>query len=175
VTTGAGGAILTQDADLAIQARHLTTTAKRVHHWEFFHDEVGYNYRMPNLNAALGCAQLEMLPEYVERKRALAKRYEEVFADFPHGRIFREPEFSKSNAWLNVLVLNREETGLRDQILKEAHGQKMHLRPAWGLMHHMPMYKDCPRMTLNVSEDLERRMICLPSSVFLAESLTQDS
>ena len=167
VTTGGGGAILTNDESLARLAKHLSTQAKPPHPWSFNHDRVGYNYRMPNINAALGCAQLEQLPAFIEKKRALAKRYQEVFAEVEGVKIFKEASYARSNYWLNVLLLNEKYSTERDRLLGLTNGRGIMTRPAWTLMHKLPMYVNCPRMDLSGAESLERRIINLPSSVFL--------
>lgn len=163
ITTGGGGAVVTRDAGHAARAKHLTTTARLAHRWSFLHDEVGYNYRMPNLNAALGCAQMEALPGLVARKRALAERYVRAFAGVPGVRIFREPEFASSNYWLNVLLLEEGAAAKRDEILELTNARQIHTRPVWTPMHKLPMYAACPKMDLPVVESLERRIVCLPS------------
>jgi len=163
ITTGGGGAVVTKDAALAKRAKHLTTTARLPHRWSFLHDEVGYNYRMPNLNAALGCAQLEQLPALVQKKRQLAARYADAFAGVPGLRIFGEPGFAKSNYWLNVLLLDEALASKRDEILDTTNSKGIHTRPVWTLMHRLPMFSNSPRMDLAVSESLERRIVCLPS------------
>lgn len=164
ITTGGGGAILTNDAALASRAKHLTTTAKVPHRWAFGHDEVGYNYRLPNINAALGCAQLEQLPGFIARKRALFERYRAAFANVPHVRIFLEPEGCRSNYWLQTLLLDVRMEGQRDAILAATNDVGLMTRPAWTLMHLLAPYADCPRMELSVAESLERRIINIPSS-----------
>jgi perosamine synthetase len=170
ITTGGGGMILTDDDDYASRARHLTTTAKKSHPWSFDHDEVAYNYRLPNINAALGCAQMERLPAFVAAKRELAERYLEIFDNFAGARIYREPDGARSNYWLNTLVLDREFTGDRDSLLSALHDNGVHARPLWTPMHLLPMYRDCPRSRLPVAEDMHARCINLPSSPFLAAS-----
>jgi perosamine synthetase len=165
VTTGGGGAILTNDEELGTLAKHLTTTAKLPHRWSFNHDMVGYNYRMPNINAALGCAQLEQLPGFLEAKRGLAARYLETFRDVPGVRVFTEPPHSRSNYWLNVLLLDPEIASLRDVVLDATNSAGVTTRPAWTLMHRLPMFVSAPRMDLSTAEDLERRLINLPSGV----------
>jgi perosamine synthetase len=167
ITTGGGGAILTNDQGLGELAKHLTTTAKLPHRWEFVHDQVGYNYRLPNINAALGCAQLEQLTIFLKKKRALAERYRERLADIEGVRFFIEPEFAKSNYWLNALLLTMEEAEQRDALLEIMNDNGIMTRPAWRLMHKLPMYENCPRMELSTAEGLEARLINLPSSVFL--------
>lgn len=168
ITTGGGGAIVTKDAALAARAKHLTTTARTPHRWSFIHDEVGYNYRMPNLNAALGCAQMEALPALVRKKRDLADRYAAAFEGVVGVRIFREPLFASSNYWLNVLMLDEEGAGKRDEILDGANARGIHTRPIWTPMHRLPMYAGCPRMELETVASLERRVVCLPSGPRLA-------
>jgi Predicted pyridoxal phosphate-dependent enzyme apparently involved in regulation of cell wall biogenesis len=167
ITTGGGGAILTDDEELATRAKHMTTTAKVPHPWEFNHNLVGYNYRMPNLNAALGCAQLEQLPGFLLAKRKLAQRYQEVFAAVPGIRVVAEPPGCQSNYWLNALLLDAEFSDQRDAVLQMSNDAGIMTRPAWTLMHRLPMFKDCPRMDLSVAESLERRLINIPSSVVL--------
>lgn len=168
LTTGGGGAIVTDDADLARRAKHLTTTAKKPHRWAFDHDEVAFNYRMPNLNAAVGCAQLEQLPRFVELKRTLAARYQEVLAGLPGVAVMREPAGSRSNYWLNAVLLDATAAGARDALLEASHAAGLMTRPVWSLMHRQPMFAKCPRADLSVAEDLERRIVNLPSSAFLA-------
>lgn len=167
ITTGGGGAILTNDEELGKRAKHITTTAKTPHPWEFHHDEAGYNYRMPNINAALGCAQIEKLPAYLEEKRALAKRYENAFSGIKGARFFTEPEFARSNYWLNVLLLDEKQADQREAVLTLTNKKGFMTRPAWKLMHRLPMYDNSPRMDLPGAESLERRLINIPSSVGL--------
>lgn len=168
ITTGGGGAILTNNPSLAAASRHISKQAKLPHPWSFHHDQVGYNYRMPNINAALGCAQLELLPAFIEKKRSLALRYQQAFAGIEGVGIFKETEFAHSNYWLNVLLLDEAYSGKRDQLLELTNKNGIMTRPAWTLMPKLPMYKDCPGMDLACAEDLERRLINLPSSAFLS-------
>lgn len=167
ITTGGGGAILTNDEELGRLAKHITTTAKVPHCWEFNHDMVGFNFRMPNINAALGCAQLEQLPGFLAAKRDLSERYRQAFTDIPGIRFFSEPANSQSNYWLNTLLLDEECAGQRDALLKTTNDAGIMTRPAWTLMHKLTMFADCPRMDLSVAESLERRVINIPSSVSL--------
>lgn len=169
VTTGGGGAILTDEEGLYREAKHLTTTAKLPHRWAFLHDEVGYNYRMPNLNAALGCAQLEQIGEFLRLKRALAGEYQRAFANMPGIRFFTEPSYAKSNYWLNTLILSEENAPLRDLILEETNREGIQTRPAWTLMNRLPMFRSCPRMDLSTAESLERCIINIPSSARLGK------
>lgn len=169
VTTGGGGAIITNDEELGKLAKHLTTTAKVPHRWAFYHDMAGYNYRLPNINAALGCAQLERLPAFLEKKRALAHRYQEVFAKIDGIRFFKEPEFAQSNYWLNVLLIDDKYINERDALLEITNNSGIMTRPAWTLMHKLPMFAHCPHMDLTVAESLEKRLVNIPSSPFLGD------
>jgi perosamine synthetase len=164
ITTGGGGAILTDDAELADRAKHLTTTAKVPHRWAYVHDRLGYNYRLPNINAALGCAQLEQLPSFVERKRRLAQRYADVFEAVDCVSFVQEPSFARSNYWLNALLLEETVTERRDEVLEVTNDRGYMTRPAWRLMHRLPMYRSCPRMDLSTAKHLEQALINIPSS-----------
>jgi perosamine synthetase len=169
ITTGGGGAILTNSESVAKLAKHMTTQAKVAHRWEYNHNMIGYNYRMPNINAALGCAQLEQLPGFIEKKRNLAKRYQEAFQDVPGIRFFSEPDFARSNYWLNALILDKEFSFERDNLLESTNNAGIMTRPSWTLMHKLKMFQDCPRMDLSVAESLESRIINIPSSACLGE------
>lgn len=169
VTTGGGGAILTDDEGLARRARHLTTTARVPAGWHFVHDEVGYNYRLPNLNAALGCAQLERLDGFIARKRSLAARYAAAFTAVPGVRFLAEPAGARSNYWLNTILLAPEQAGARDAVLEAVNAAGYAARPVWTPMHHLPMYRDCPRADLALTDELCRRIVNLPSSPRLAD------
>lgn len=164
ITTGGGGAILTNDTEIAKHAKHLTTTAKVPHRWDYLHDEVGYNYRLPNLNAALGCAQLEQLTGFIAAKRRLYDRYKLALADVPAVRLVAEPRGCSSNYWLQTLLLDEAVADRRDVILAATNEAGLMTRPAWTLMHSLPAYQTCPRMDLSVAESLERRVINIPSS-----------
>jgi aminotransferase in exopolysaccharide biosynthesis len=172
VTTGAGGAIITNDEALARHARHITTTAKVPHRWEYVHDEVGYNYRMPNLNAALGCAQLERVQDLIDRKRHLARRYQETCSDLPGISVFVEPPECRSNYWLNALVLDRADFHVRDALLAALNDAGLQSRPIWRPLHQLRMYCRCPAMYLSVTEDLAGRIVNVPSSPGLEKSTT---
>ena len=167
VTTGGGGAVLTNNPQLARRAKHLTTTARTPHRWNFLHDEVGYNYRLPNLNAALGCAQLERLPSMVERKRRLAARYQQAFSGVDGVRFLHEPPGTSSNYWLNAIVLDARHASRRDEVLTALNDAGYMSRPVWTLMHRLPMYACCPRMGLALAELMEACVINLPSSAKL--------
>lgn len=168
ITTGGGGAILTNDPELGKRAKHLTTTARIPHRWEIMHDEIGYNYRLPNLNAALGCAQMEVLPVFLTQKRELAARYAEAFAGIDGIRFITEPAGTHSNYWLNAVLLADDLADERDAVLQTLNDAGLMTRPCWMLMHHLPMYTQCPRASLPVAEALEKRLLNLPSSPFLA-------
>ncbi|HVV80402.1 MAG TPA: LegC family aminotransferase [Pseudolabrys sp.] len=167
VTTGGGGALLTNDAGLARRAKHLTTTAKIAHRWDFVHDEVGWNYRLPNINAALGLAQLEQLDGFVAAKRRLAGRYIAAFANVRGVTPIVEPERAVSNYWLNAVLLGDDSGAGRDAVLKETHAAGLLTRPLWTPMHRLAMFESCPRDDLTVSESVARRLVNLPSSAVL--------
>ena len=172
VTCGGGGAVLTNDPAIAAAARHVTTTAKIAHPWEMSHDRLGFNYRLPSLNAALGCAQLDRLPDFLARKRRLASRYAEAFDGLPGARIFAAQDRARSNHWLNVLVLDETAAADRDAIFAAAHREGYMARAAWTPLHELPMFADCPRMDVSSAESLARRLVALPSSPALADAST---
>lgn len=161
ITTGGGGMILANEA-LGTHAKHLTTTAKKPHPYEYVHDEVGYNYRLPNLNAALGCAQLEQLEAFIANKRELAARYAEYFQG-SDLKFFTEPADCRSNYWLNAVICEGHEQ--RDALLKATNDRGVMSRPIWALMNHLPIYAHCRKGDLSNAEWLEARVVNLPSSV----------
>jgi dTDP-4-amino-4,6-dideoxygalactose transaminase len=161
LTTGGGGMVLADEV-LGARAKHITTTAKRPHSYEYVHDELGFNYRLPNLNAALGCAQLEQLEAFIERKRELARRYEEQLKGSSFA-FFTEPEHCRSNYWLNVVLC--EDRDHRNALLKATNENGVMTRPVWALMNHLPMYQRCRKGDLTHAEWLEARVVNLPSSV----------
>ncbi len=167
ITTGGGGAILTNDPGIADRAKHLSTTAKIPHKWEYNHNEIGYNYRLPNINAALGCAQMENLPKFIEEKRNLAKRYQGAFENIKGIRFFIEPVHAQSNYWLNTILLEKGLEHERDTVLQTLNDNGIQARPVWTLLHKLTMYKNCPKMNLTTAESLEARLINIPSSVGL--------
>jgi perosamine synthetase len=162
ITTGGGGMLLFNDKALARHAKHLSTQAKVPHAWEFKHDEIGYNYRMPNINAALGIAQLEKLDLFIKRKRELAKEYENFFKEI--GIAFlKEPPNARSNYWLNTIMFkNRLE---RDAFLEYANKKGVMARPAWCLMNTLPMFKTCQAYNITNASELADRLVNIPSSV----------
>jgi aminotransferase in exopolysaccharide biosynthesis len=162
VTCGGGGAIVTDNIELGIKAKYLTTTAKRPHPYEFYHDELGYNFRMPNLNAALACAQLEQLDSMLENKRELVLLYKDFFNS--QGINFRtELPNTKANYWLMCLELENKEE--RELFLKETNANKVMTRPIWQLMYRLPMYAHCQKDQQKNAEFLEERIVNIPSSV----------
>lgn len=167
VTTGGGGAVLINDAELGAQAKHLSTQAKVPHRWEYVHDAIGFNYRMPNINAALGCAQLEQLDGFLADKRRLAERYAEAFRSVVGVSFFVEPPFATSNYWLNAILLDTPDQAQRDALLAATNDAGFMTRPVWRLMHRLPMYADAPRDDLTVAESLEVRLVNIPSSARL--------
>lgn len=166
ITTGGGGMLLFKDEKLALRAKHLTTQAKIPHPWEFVHDEIGYNYRMPNINAALGLAQLEQLPKYLESKRNIAKRYKDFFSTTQaQPSFFSEPKNATSNYWLNCILFRDEEE--RNKFLKYSNENGVMTRPVWKLMNELEMFKKCQRGNLKNSESLEERLVNIPSNVIV--------
>jgi len=173
LSTGGGGAVLTNDAEIGLRAKHLTTTAKVAHPWESVHDEVGWNFRMPNINAALGLAQLEILPQLIAAKRKLADTYLKELADIPGISVLAEPHDSVSNYWLNTLILDAGDTDQRDALLVALNAAGLQSRALWRPMHQLTMYSNCPRADLTVTEDLTRRVVNIPSSAHLAPGWPQ--
>lgn len=167
ITTGGGGALLINDSTLAKRAKHITTTAKLAHPWEYRHDEIGFNYRLPNLNAALGCAQLEQLPQMLANKRALFNLYQKEFATVAGVSVVQEPRDSQSNYWLQALLLDKDKSFERDNILKITNASGYMTRPAWILMHELAAFSSCPRMELSQAQSLSARLINIPSSSHL--------
>lgn len=163
ITTGGGGMILAGEA-LGARAKHLTTTAKQPHPYEYVHDEVGYNYRLPNLNAALGCAQLEQLEAFIACKRELAARYTAHLAGSDLQFVV-EPADCRSNYWLNAVIC--ESGAQRDALLQATNGAEVMTRPIWALMNRLPIYAHCRKGDLSNAEWLEARVVNLPSSVIL--------
>lgn len=163
ITTGGGGMVITNDEALAKRLKHVTTTAKVPHPYEYVHDELGFNYRLPNLNAALGVAQMEQLPGFVRHKRKLAERYAEFFRGKAGVQFVREPEGCSSNYWLNAIVL--PSLAERDAFLQATNAQGVMTRPIWRLMTHLPLFRDCQHDGLANAQWLEERVVNVPSSV----------
>ncbi|MFL9755292.1 LegC family aminotransferase [Vibrio cyclitrophicus] len=161
ITTGGGGMVLCKTEELGARTKHVTTTAKVPHPYEFFHDEPGFNYRMPNLNAALGCAQMEVIEQYLKQKRQLAKCYEDLFSgtDF---QFVTEPDYAESNYWLNAIICPDKKS--REEILAGTNSAGVMTRPIWQLMHRLPMFENAMRGDLTYSEFIEAHLINLPST-----------
>lgn len=166
LTTGGGGAIITNNKKLSNKIRHLSTTAKINHSWEYIHDHVGYNYRMPNLNAALGLAQVENLKKFLQSKRKLFTEYNKKFSSIDSIKILKESENSKSNYWLNSIILKKPSTKNRDKIIKLAKENNIYLRPVWRPLHMLRPYKSMPCMPIKNADIIYKSLINIPSSSF---------
>jgi perosamine synthetase len=173
VTTGGGGVILTNDDEIGRRAKHLTTTAKLPHKWEFEHDEIAWNYRMPNLNAALGMAQLDKYPRFLEQKREIALAYGNAFADIDGLKFVFEPEGTASNYWLCAVQLDEPSLAKRDELMQACHDAGLLVRPMWNLLHTQRMYASAPTGDLKTAAALHASLICLPSTPRLAEGLSR--
>jgi perosamine synthetase len=167
ITTGGGGAIITNDEKLGKIAKHLTTTARIPHKWQYYHDQIGYNYRLPNINAALGCAQMERLDTFIMNKRLLAEKYSTIFQNITGVSFFKEPTFATSNYWLNALILDSQNAQFRDTILELINNHGIMIRPAWTLLPKLSVFNKCPQMDLSVAQTIESRLINIPSSANL--------
>ncbi|MFK0278784.1 LegC family aminotransferase [Ensifer sp. NPDC090286] len=165
ITAGGGGAIATNDEALGARLKHLSTTAKTSQGGFFFHDDVGYNYRMPNINAALCCAQLERLPEFLDIKRSIAEQYKALFDGVLDVSFISEPANTRSNYWLSSIRIKDSEAF--GTVISEANHRGIMVRPLWDLMHTLPMYGQCPSMNLDIATMLSREVVSLPSSVNL--------
>lgn len=165
ITTGGGGMMLFNDEELAAHAKHITTQAKVPHRWEFRHDEIGYNYRMPNINAALGCAQLENLDQYIASKREVASEYKAFFKGNEEISFFCEPENCVSNYWLNAVILKDKAAQL--EFLQQTNDNKVMTRPIWELMNRLPMFEHCENDGLKNTIWFADRVVNIPSSVRL--------
>lgn len=165
ITTGGGGMMLFNNEELGAYAKHLTTQAKVPHRWEFRHDHIGYNYRMPNINAALGCAQLENIELFVNNKRETAKAYEAFFRNVPDMDFFVEPENTRSNYWLNALIMKDKDSQLK--FLQETNDNGVMTRPIWELMNRLPMFDKCQHDSLDNTIWFADRVVNIPSSVRL--------
>ena len=164
ITTGGGGMIITNKKKLAKKIRHLTTTAKLNHKWEYIHNEIGYNFRMPNLNAALGLAQLEKINIFLKAKRLLFKKYFKVFNEVKDILVYKEPKNARSNYWLQTLILDKSNVSLKNKILNESHKKLIYTRPVWRLISELKPYKNNQKMNLSGSKEIYNRIINLPSS-----------
>lgn len=171
ITSGGGGALLTDDESLARRMKHLTTTAKKAHPWLFDHDAIGWNFRLPNINAALGCAQMERLPLFLDAKRRLASRYAAAVDELEGVEFVFEPSGCTSNYWLSTLRITNASLSDRNEIITNLNAAGIGVRPAWTLMHRLPMYAANPRAPLPVAERLEREIVNLPSGYGIARSV----
>lgn len=166
ITTGGGGMLLFNDEELGKLAKHLTTQAKVPHRWEFVHDHIGYNYRMPNLNAAIGCAQMEQIEKFIQNKRETAQKYEQFFKSevfLPYLTFFKEPMECRSNYWLNVIIFKDKKA--QQEFLQFSNDHGVMTRPAWCLMNKLPMFQHCQTDQLENTIRLEERIVNIPSSV----------
>jgi aminotransferase in exopolysaccharide biosynthesis len=161
ITTGGGGMVLCKNFDEGLQAKHITTTAKVPHPYEFFHDEPGFNYRLPNLNSALGCAQMEVLPIFLKQKRELALQYKSLFKD-SNFKFIEEPDYARSNYWLNSIIC--PDVASREVFINETNVNGVMTRPVWKLMHRLPMFENAKKGPLTTSEWIESCLVNIPSS-----------
>ena len=163
ITCGGGGIIVTNDDKLGILAKHITTQAKIPHRWEYKHDYIGYNYRCPNLNAALACAQIEQLEVFISNKRETSSKYKDLFSESESIEFIIEPQYARSNYWLKAVLL--KDTESRDQFLTESNDNGVMTRPVWGLLSKNKMFQNCYKKSLVISEMIESRLVNIPSSV----------
>jgi perosamine synthetase len=163
MTTGGGGMILCKSEDLGQKAKHITTTAKKAHRWAYDHDQIGFNYRLPNLNAALGVAQMKKLPSFLKKKRKVAELYNEMFSGLEGVKFFKEKNNRVSNYWLNALIF--EDPKMRDEFLLLSNDKGVMTRPPWGLMNEQEPYKHCYTGDISVAEYYSERLVNIPSSV----------
>ncbi|MFK2827252.1 LegC family aminotransferase [Bacillus sp. B190/17] len=170
ITTGGGGAILTNDEKLADYAKHITTTAKIPHPWEYRHDEIGYNYRMPNINAALGCAQIEKMDDFLAAKRQLTRIYQKLFEQIEGVKLFTEPTFGASNYWIQTIIIDPKKHN-RDTVLGVLNDEGAMARPIWTSMHELITYMDCPKGDLSLINELNKKVISIPSTPMKGEVL----
>ena len=166
ITTGGGGAILTNKLNLFNKARHLAQVAKKKHEYEFIHDELGYNYRIPNINAALGCSQLKRLNTFIKKKRKLFSNYNLYFSNVKYLSLFKEPKNCKSNYWLQTVILKKKFANFKYQFIKFSKLKNIETRPVWKLLSNLKYFKNCPSMNLDNSKSLEKRIINIPSNEF---------
>ena len=164
ITTGGGGMIVLKNKILARKIKHITSTAKLNHKWEYVHDQVGYNFRMPNINAALGIAQLKKINMFLKAKRRLFKKYYEELRKIEGIKIFKEQENCMSNYWLQTIILDKDKTSYKNLILKKLYKNKIYCRPVWKLISELKPYKKCPKMNLSGSKEIYKRSFNIPSS-----------
>ena len=164
ITTGGGGMVVLNNNSLAKKIKHLTTTAKLKHKWEYVHDKVGYNFRMPNINAALGLAQLERINIFLSAKRKLFNKYYLKLKKIKSVSLMKEPKYSKSNYWLQTIILDKSKASLKNKLLSNLHKEKIFSRPVWKLISELKPYKNCQKMNLSGSKEIYKRAINIPSS-----------
>ena len=167
VTTGVGGAIMVKNRNQAKLSRHITTTSKIKHKWEFIHDRVGYNYRLSNLNASLGLSQISKLNKYILHKRRLFKKFKALIKNEKNIKLLNQPKNCKSNFWLHTLVLNKPSKSKKNQLLRKFHNKGIFARPIWKPLHKLNYLKKYPKMNLKNTESLENQIINIPSSYYL--------
>ena len=167
ITTGGGGAILTNSSALAKKAKHITTTSKIMHPWKYNHDQIGFNYRMPNINAAIGCAQLEQLEGFIKKKRMLFSKYKTIFSEVKNIEIFEEPKNCRSNYWLNVLIFKKMNESDKNKFISLCHKNNIFVRPVWELLNNLKHLKKFEKDNLLCSNEMYSKIVNLPSSVFL--------
>ena len=171
ITTGGGGAVLSKNKNLNKKIRHLISTAKVQHKWEYIHNEVGYNLRLPSLNAALGLAQISKINFFLKQKRKLFLKYKNIFDKIGGVKLFKENKFSKSNYWLQTIILDYKNIHLKNKLLKSGYSRKIFMRPAWKLISELNPYKNKQKMNLNGARDIYKRVINLPSSQKLMDKI----
>lgn len=167
ITTGGGGAIMTNSKELYEKARHITSTAKIAHPWKYNYDQLGFNYRMPNINAAIGCAQLERIEEIIKKKRLLFNKYKTIFSETKDVRLFQEPANCRSNYWLNALILEKSKKNLKNQFISSCHKNNILVRPVWELLNNLKYLNNFQKDDLSCSREMHSRIINLPSSSFI--------
>ena len=167
ITTGAGGALMTNNLKTYKNADHLSQNAKITHRWKYEYNDLGYNFKMPNLNAALGLAQIERLKRYITSKKKLFNIYKKIFSNNEMLNFFKPPKNLSWNYWLNAILLKSESIKIRNEIISKLNKNGINARPIWQLNHKINIYKDCPKMNLSNAEKLEKKIINLPSSAHL--------
>ena len=167
ITCGAGGVILTNNKKVAQKARHLIANAKIAHPYNYIHDEVGFNYRMANLNAALGYSQIKRIKKILKKKRKLFNFYNKIFKGNTYFKLINEPKKSKSNFWLQTILINEKYSKFTEKIIEDLNDKKIYVRPGWELMNNLKHFKNCPKMDLSIAKRICKRIINIPSSSFL--------
>ena len=171
ITTGGGGALLTNSLKIAKKLKYLSTTAKTPHRWKFEYSDIGFNYRMPGINASLGCAQMKRIKSYVNSKRKLFKKYKVGFGNLKDIKVLQEPKNARSNYWLQTIILDNKISYLKDKILEKTNNLGFSVRPVWKPLHKLNKFKSYPRMEMKVTNNLEKRILNLPSSIYLSKEI----